>query len=174
MTEGRSKKISELPTVNTVSSSDLIVVNANVSGNIVTSAIAVNNFIRSAVGNLVSSSLFTETVFSNSVVTATGATPVSYFTYDRTAHVGAEIIFDMVVANTASDGANNRAYGKVIVTANSTVANSQATGLYVQIGAGTQIDPEAGANVSGNTVSVYLSGPTGNVQVRYLATKFKV
>lgn len=174
MADGRSKKISELPTVNTVSNSDLIVVNANSSGNAVTSAITVNNFVRSAVGNLVSSSLFTETVFSNSVVVATGGTPVTYFSYDRTAYVGAEIVFDMLVADNASDGAGNRAYGSVIVTSNSTVANSQAVGLHVHIGAGTQIDPEAGANVSGNNVLVYLSGPTGNVQVRYLATKFKV
>lgn len=174
MTQGNSKKISELPTVNSVSNSDLIVVNANVSGNNTTSTISVSKFVNSAIGNVYSYYNFVTYTSGNSVVAAAGGTPVSYFTFDRTVYCGAEIKFDMFVANTASDGAGNRAYGSVIVTANSTVANSQAVNLHVHVGSGTQVDPEAGANVSGNTVTVHLSGPTGNVQVRYLATLFKV
>ena len=172
MAEGHSKKVSELGTVNSVSNSDILIVNANVSGTITTSQISVNNFIQSTVGNSISQSLYTTTLSSNAVVVAAGGTAVTYFSYNRTVYSGAVVLLDMLVSNTASDGGNNRVFGELTVTSNSTVANT--TGHFSHIGGTPEIEPEGSATVTGNTVSVELSGPTGNVQVRYLATLFKV
>jgi hypothetical protein len=170
MSQGNSKKISELPTVNTVSSSDLIVVNANVSGNAITSAIAVNNFINSAIGNVYNYSNLVAYTSGNVVVVANGTENVAYFSYDRTIYSSAIVVFDMF-----SNSDSKRSFGTVVCTANATIANASSGGaMHVHIGGAPVINPQKSANVSGNTVSLYLDGPTGNVQVRYMATLFKV
>ena len=167
MTEAHSKKISELPTVNSVSNSDILLVLANVSGNVATSQISVNNFVQSSVGNQVGQSVYTVTNSSNTVKVATDSTPVSYFTYDRTVYAGVTLLVDMI------DTSNNRTFGEVRVAANSTVANAISSSIAV---GATPINIAANASISGNTVSLSFSqtGSTANVQVRYLATYFRV
>lgn len=166
MADGRSKKVSQLGTVNSVSNSDLMVVVANVSGNSTTSQISVQNFVNTIVGN----AAFTTVASSNTVKVAADTTPVSYFTYDRTVYAGVQLLVDF------KDTANNRTFGNLRIAANSTVANAQSgVGQYVQIGA-NPINVVANASVSGNTVTLSFSqaGSTNNVQVRYVATYFRV
>lgn len=170
MADGRSKKISELPTVNTVANSDLIVVNANVSGNVVTSAISVYNFAQSAVGNVIATGIFTTSNTANVTVVANSTQNVAYFSYNRTLYAGVSLIID---AYSNSDG--HRVFGGLVITANSTVANcSSGATEHVHIGGNPIIDLQKNAYVSGNTVTICLDGPTGNVQVRYIATYFRV
>jgi len=166
MAEGHSKKISELGTVNSVANSDILLVVANVSGTMSTSQIGVSKFANS-IGVSPDLPIYTSTSSSNTVKVATGATPVSYFTYDKSVYAGANLLVDMV------DTSNNRTFGEVRLTANATVANSVAS--FVAVGA-TPINIVANASVSSNTVTLSFSqtGSTANVQVRYLATLFKV
>lgn len=167
MTEGHSKKVSELPTVNSVSNSDVIIVNANVSGNIVTSTIPVYKFVNSAIGNVYSYSNFITYSSGNNVVAANNTTPVAYFTYDKSVYAAAELTLDTI------DTSNNRSFGVVRLVSNATIAN--AISSIVQIGA-SPINVAANASVSGNTVTLSLSqaGSTANITYRYLATLFKV
>lgn len=169
MTSGRTKKVSELNTVNSVANSDTLITNSNVSGNITTSTIAVSNFVNSAIGNVYSYQNYITYSSGNVSVVANGSQNVSYFTYNRALYAGVKLTIDMY-SNT--DG--KRTFGEVFVTANSTVANIATGTLYVHVGGAPNINPQKNADVSGNTVSLYLDGPTGNVQVRYLATLFKV
>lgn len=170
MTQGHSLKISELGTVNSVANTDILVVNANVSGNVTTSQISVYNFIQSAVGNVLATSTFTTSNTANNVVVASGTTNVAYFTYNRAAYAAVSILID---AYSNSDG--HRTFGTVIATSNATHANvASGSTDHIHIGGNPIIDLQKSANVVGNTVSLYLDGPTGNVQVRYFATYFRV
>lgn len=169
MSEGRTNKISELPTVNSVSNSDVIIVNANTGSSVNTSQITVANFIRSAYGNVSGFSDVMVFASGNTTVVANGTQNTAYFTYDRTVYSSVELTFDMY-SNT--DG--HKTIGTVICTSNSTIANCASAVMYVNIGGSPVINPQKSANVSGNNVTIYLDGPTGNVQVRYLAKLFKV
>lgn len=167
MTEGRAKLISELPTVNSVVNTDVLIVNANTGSSVNTSQISVANFIKSGVGNVASYSDYVTYSSGNNAVVANATANVAYFSYNRTIYAGAFLTIDMY-----SNSDSQRVFGTVTVTSNSTIANTG--GNVVHIGAATVINPRKSANVSGNTVTIYLDGPTGNVQVRYLATLFKV
>jgi hypothetical protein len=167
MVQGSSKKISELPTVNSVSNSDLLIVNANVSGNVTTSAISIDKFVNSSVGNVYSYSNYVVYSSANSIVQANSATPVEFFTYNRTLYAGVKLTID------AKDTSNNRTFGEILLTSNSTVANCTAS--VVTIGS-SPINVIANSSVSGNTVSLSLSqtGSTANINLRYTTLLFKV